>query len=232
MNAIYDAYKNLGTAIVSDVLDEAGFHNQTLDPSLAFIGSVKAVCGPAVCVFGERIVSTKTEPADGSTLPLYNLPSLSSEGSVLVLATSGFKGGAVTGELLANDLQEAGVVAFITDGLVRDSGPIDQMDISVIAAGVIPTNGARRFQITQWSASIQMPGPEGAMVKISPGDLVLGDCDGVIVIPAAQINEILRLSQELAVKESQLKEQSKVQSADIRAAARASRMSHMVWLRT
>ncbi|WP_078571852.1 hypothetical protein [Thioclava sp. F36-7] len=52
-----DRFAKLGTALVSDVLDEAGFHSQTLDPSLGFIGAAKAICGPAICVQGGAVWS-------------------------------------------------------------------------------------------------------------------------------------------------------------------------------
>lgn len=232
MTCLTDRFAALGTALVSDVLDEAGFHSQTLDPGLAFIGGPKPVCGPAVCVRGERAVTTRTASAGGATLPLYNLPTLAQSGAVMVFATSGFRGGGVTGELLALDLQAAGVAGLVTDGLVRDRDALSSLDMPVVAAGVIPSNGARRFQITSWDGPVSLPGPEGSMVTIAPGDLVLMDSDGVLIIPAKVADDVIDLAEELARKEDALKKSSKSQTVELRAEARAERMSHMVWLRT
>lgn len=224
-----DRFAKLGTALVSDVLDEAGFHSQTLDPSLGFIGAAKATCGPAICVQGGRGVVTRT---DGSAvgLQLYSLPVLAQPGSVMVLATGGFRGGGVTGELLANDLAEAGVAGLITDGLIRDREAIAQNAMPVIATGSIPLNGARRFSLNDHGVPVTLPGPEGAQVRICPGDIVLADADGVVVIPQAAAPQILDMAETLAAKENELKT-APAQTPEARAKARAGRMSHMVWLR-
>lgn len=231
MTTMFDAFKALGTALVSDVLDEAGYHSQTLDPVLRPIGPIEPACGPAICVSGERSVFTRTDAGPGATLPLYNLPTLAEPGGILVFATSGFRGGGVTGELLAFDLNSAGVVGLVTDGMVRDRTALEQIGLNVVAAGVIPTNGARRFQITGWGHPITLPGPEGGVVRIRPGDLILMDADGVLIIPNDVAARILEMAEVLARKEDTLKSNTTTQSAEVRAKARAERMSHMVWLR-
>lgn len=226
-----DRFAALGTALVSDVLDEAGYHSQTLDPKLGFIGNPVAFCGPAICVRGERSVATKTASAENATLPLYNLPTLAQPGAVMVFATSGFAGGGVTGELLAHDLQAAGVVGLVTDGFIRDRSALTGLKMPVVAAGSIPTNGARRFQITSWNEPVNLPAPEGSTVRIEPGDYVLGDSDGAVVIPSRVAHDVIDLAEELSKKEEELKERCATQSAQERAKARADRMSHIVWLR-
>lgn len=231
MTNMIDRFRALGTAIVSDVLDEAGFHNQVLDPALGFVGSQGVMCGTAVCVRGERAVITKTQQMLGSVLPLYNLPMLASAGTVLVLSTTGFRGGAVIGELLATDLQRAGCAGIVTDGLVRDRDALAALDLPILAAGAIPANGARRFQIVQWGQPVHLPGPEGAMVTISPEDLILVDGDGALVIPAVYAERILEMAEELARKEVVLKEQAPSMTPEHRAEARANRMGHIQWLR-
>ncbi|MBE9640701.1 RraA family protein [Salipiger mangrovisoli] len=231
MTNMFERFRALGTALVSDVLDEAGYHSQTLDPTLGPVGAFEPACGPAICVSGERSVTTRTAAGPDATLPLYNLPTLAQPGGILVFATSGFRGGGVTGELLALDLKSAGVVGMVTDGMVRDKTALAQIGLNVVAAGVIPTNGARRFQITGWGQSVTLPGPEGGRVSIAPGDLVLMDADGVLIIPNDAAARVLEMAEELARKEEILKSNTTTQSAEVRAKARAERMSHMVWLR-
>lgn len=229
---LYTRFKSLGTATVSDVLDEAGFHNQTIDPALTHIGQASPFCGPAICVQGCRMVTTKTTPDEKARLPLYNLPQLAHSGHVMVLATGGFRGGAVTGELLAQDLQEAGIAGLVTDGLIRDRDALSRIELPIVATGSIPTNGARRFQITSWNTPVYLPGPEGATVQVAPGDIVLGDGDGVLIVPSVAIHDVLEMAEKLAQKEVKLKQSVVSQSVEVRAEARAERMSHMVWLRT
>lgn len=231
MTNMFERFKALGTALVSDVLDEGGYHSQTLDPTLGPVGALEPACGPAICVSGERTIKTRTVAGPDATLPLYNLPTLAQPGGVLVFATSGFRGGGVTGELLALDLKSAGVVGLVTDGMVRDKTALAQIGLNVVAAGVIPTNGARRFHITGWGQSVTLLGPEGGTVRIAPGDLVLMDADGVLIIPNDVAARVLEMAEELARKEDILKSNTTMQSAKVRAKARAERMSHMVWLR-
>ncbi|TRW95331.1 RraA family protein [Paracoccus sp. M683] len=233
--AMFDAFKQLGTALISDVLDEAGFHSQTLDPAIAGIGggagAVVAFCAPAVCVQGQRQVNTAISPGPSATMPLYQLPMLARGHVVLVLATGGFRGGAVTGGLLADELAQVSCAGLVTDGLVRDVGELDQIGLPIRAAGAIPLNGARRFCLTGWNAPVQMPAPEGGTITVHPGDVVLGDRDGTVIVPQQAAPQILAMGQELQRREERLRIGAAHLSPAERAAARAARMSHVRWLR-
>ncbi|MHA6344421.1 RraA family protein [Roseivivax sp. CAU 1761] len=220
----------VGTAVVSDVLDEAGFPAQTLDPRLAAIGPARAFCGPAICVRAERRVATRNGAAAGALRPLYALPGLAAAGGVLVLATGGFRGGAVLGGLLADELAGMAVAGCVTDGLVRDRAEVAAA-LPVHAAGAIPANGARRVEIAAWDLPVALPGPEGDTLLVTPGDMVLGDGDGAVVIPAAVTQEVLAMAEELAAREDALTRRAAAMGAEDRARARAERLSHVVWLR-
>lgn len=231
MQDMLDDFRLLGSSLVSDVLDEAGYHNQTIAPVLGPIGPAQPFCGPAVCVQGERQVSTANSPRSAAIRPLYELPLLVRSGTVLVLSTNGFRGGAVTGGLLAAELAQAGCVGILTDGMVRDRREIAEIGLPVRAAGTIPLNGARRYRLVGWNVLVSMPSPEGGVVTIRPGDLILGDDDGTVVIPQTVAPEILRMSRELQRREQALRDNAAGLSAEERAAARAARMSHVEWLR-
>ncbi|MDO5614061.1 MAG: RraA family protein [Paracoccus sp. (in: a-proteobacteria)] len=229
---MFNEFKQLGSALISDVLDEAGYHSQTLDPSIAAVGEAVSFCGPAVCVQGQRQVNTVNRPCKSATMPLYGLPLLLSGPSVLVLATNGFRGGAVTGGLLAAELASAGCAGLITDGLVRDLHELSAIGLPVRAAGTIPLNGARRFCLTGQNAPVTLPAPEGGTVTIHPGDLVLGDQDGTVIVPQHAAAAILAMGKELARREEQLRQDAARMTAAERATARATRMSHVEWLRS
>lgn len=229
--SMFEEFKRLGSSLVSDVLDEAGYHDQTLDPAIASIGAPARFCGPAVCVQGQRQVNTVNRPGAAATMPLYELPLIASGQSVLVLAANGFRGGAVTGGLLAAELKAAGCAGVVTDGFVRDAEELAETGLPVRAAGVIPLNGARRFRLVAWGAPVTMPAPEGGAVTVHPGDLVLGDGDGVVIIPQHTAPRILAMGRELERREAALRENAAQLCAAERAAARAGRMSHVEWLR-
>lgn len=231
MMSMFDEFRQLGSSLISDVLDEAGYHGQTLDPGIAAIGEAVSFCGPAVCVQGQRQVNTLNKPRSSSRMPLYDLPMMLNGTSVLVLATNGFRGGAVTGGLLAAELAGAGCAGLITDGLVRDLHELSAIGLPVRAAGMIPLNGARRFCLTGQNAAVTMPAPEGGTVTIHPGDLVLGDQDGTVIVPQHAATAILAMGKELARREDQLRQDAARMTAAERATARAARMSHVEWLR-
>lgn len=228
---VFDRFKTLGTSVVSDVLDEGGFHAQTLDPQLAPVGPAVRFCGPAVCVRGERRVTTRSQAAEGCFLPLYALPQVAHAGAVLIFAVGGFRGGAVLGGLLATDIAEEGAVGVVTDGLVRDREELSETNLPVHAAGSTPTNGARRLQISDWQTTVSMPGIEGSTVLIQPGDIVIGDADGVVVVPQAAADRVLNMAEELAQKEVLIRQKQGEMTSAQRAHARAERVSHVVWLR-
>jgi len=227
----YDRLKDLGSSTISDVLDEAGYHAQTLDTALFNVGSNDPFCGPACCVKGERRVATKTQAGEGCYTPMYALPTLNDDGAVLVFAVGGFRSGAVLGSLIARDLVEANAAAFITDGCIRDRAELAEGSLPVVAAGGIPTNGARRIQITASDVPVALPGLEGGVVIINPGDIIVGDADGTVVIPAAIADAVLEMGEEIARKEATMLANLHTLSMEDRAKARADRMSHVAWLR-
>jgi 4-hydroxy-4-methyl-2-oxoglutarate aldolase len=101
----------------------------------------------------------------------------------------------VVGDLLLGVARNRGAVAFVTDGLVRDQADIEALGLPCYAAGATPNSPARNG-----------PGAVGQPVQcggltIATGDLVIGDRDGIVVVPAKAIDQTLaRLA---AVKESE-----------------------------
>jgi regulator of RNase E activity RraA len=231
MKTIEARFIALGAALVSDVLDEAGHAPHAVDPALRPIGPARAFCGPAAVVRGERRVATRTAPAPGAVTPIYALPTLARPGAVLVFAAGGFRGGAVMGGMLAADLAEAGCAAVLTDGLIRDAAAISAGPMAVVAAGRIPVNGARRFEIVASGAPVAFPGADGAILIIRAGDLILGDEDGVVVIAHEDAARILEMAEELGRKEATLIAGGAGLSMQERARLRGARFAHIDWLR-
>lgn len=106
-------------------------------------------------------------------------------GDVLVAATGGFAHAAVTGDLLIGVARNRGVAAFVTDGLVRDVADLEALSLPVYAMGVTPNSPGRRG-----------PGTVGLPIvcggcAVATGDVVVGDRDGVAVVPRARLAETL-----------------------------------------
>jgi regulator of RNase E activity RraA len=106
---------------------------------------------------------------------------------VLVADCRGITAAAAAGDILMTRLQVRGAAGFVTDGGLRDYPSIAEMDFPVYAAGPsAPFHWARHW-------AVEVDGPIGcAEVLVLPGDVVVGDGEGVVVMPravAAQVAE-------------------------------------------
>ncbi|HEX6556981.1 MAG TPA: RraA family protein [Ktedonobacteraceae bacterium] len=107
-------------------------------------------------------------------------------GSVLVVAGGSTSRTATTGGLMALEMQQAGIVALVTDGLVRDAGEIRQMQqFSVWCRGVTPAASHKNGPAVV-GGTVSLGG-----TIIQDGDLVITDEDGVVIWPKELIDDLL-----------------------------------------
>ncbi|MGI9493318.1 MAG: RraA family protein [Geminicoccaceae bacterium] len=119
-------------------------------------------------------------------------------GDVLVIAAQGFTETSVFGDNMARIAKQRGAVAVVTDGAVRDVDEIREIGLPVFAAAVTPN-----------SAFPSGPGEVGLSlslgdVAIDTGDLVLGDADGVVIVPGQDVDAIAESLSKVAVLEAAL----------------------------
>jgi 4-hydroxy-4-methyl-2-oxoglutarate aldolase len=117
-------------------------------------------------------------------------------GDVLVVATGGHVGAAVTGDLLIGVARNRGAAGFVTDGLVRDLDDLETIGLPVYAMGVTPNSPQRRGP-----GSVGLPVVCGG-VLVASGDVVVGDRDGVVVVPRARISATLESLQRVKAAEA------------------------------
>lgn len=122
-------------------------------------------------------------PSDN--LALFGALDVARAGDFLVAATDGFTGAAVTGDLLLGMAKNRGVAGFATDGLVRDLPGILAVGLPAFAAGVTPNSPARTGPGT-----VGLPVVVGG-VPVSSGDIIVGDVDGVVVVPAERAAQVI-----------------------------------------
>ena len=128
-------------------------------------------------------IATLGDPAHPQRRAIEEVP----PGHVLVIDCRGDSGAACAGEILVTRLMRRGVAGLVSDGGVRDAGPIAAMAFPVFCAGPsAPLNLARHH-------AVEVLTPIGCGgVAIYPGDILVGDADGVAVIPAALADEVAR----------------------------------------
>lgn len=138
---------------------------------------------PDATVSGRALVVTLGR--DDNT-PMRAVPgATTAAGAVLVVAGASESRTAVLGDIVAGDLLAAGVVAVVTDGLVRDSRAVARLGLPVWARGVTPV-ASRKDGVGTIGGHVTIGG-----VVVADGDIVVADADGVVVWPAGRYDEFL-----------------------------------------
>jgi 4-hydroxy-4-methyl-2-oxoglutarate aldolase len=145
-------------------------------------------------------VALTCECAPGDNLAFIAAIAESEPGDVLVAATGGSTAAALTGDLLLHVARNRGVVGLVTDGLVRDAADLETLALPVYAMGATPNSPGRRGPGTV----------RGEIVcggrAIASGDVVVGDRDGVVVVPRAKIAQTLAALEVVKKMEAEMLE--------------------------
>src|SRR4051794_38717299 len=183
---IDDLRRLLYTPVLSDVLDSFGLMHQALKPfvrpldeSLVLLGRVRTgryqLAGPAA------------PDHNPYALEMHLIDDLK-PGEVAVLACGGPTDWiAPWGELLSTAARARGAAGCVMDGLVRDVARIRAMRFPVFHGGIGPLDTRNRAEMVEKDVTIDIAG-----ASVSPGDWILGDVDGVVVVPAARADEVFR----------------------------------------
>jgi len=119
-------------------------------------------------------------------------------GEVLVIDTGSSKR-AVLGELVATEAARRGLGGIVVDGLVRDREALEQLGLPIYAKGFCPASGsANRLMETQCRVLVA-----GAMIE--PGDILVGDEDGVLAATEAQLHALLQDAEAIESQEAQVR---------------------------
>ena len=137
---------------------------------------------------GMTVVGTAmtVETANGDNFPIHVASySVQEDGYVMVIDGKGYTGRAYFGDLIMGACQAAGFKVMVIDGCTRDRDGNIELGFPVYSRGFMP-----RGPIKKDEGNINTPIMCGG-VRVEPGDLVVGDSDGVCVIPKAHIDVVL-----------------------------------------
>lgn len=179
------AFKSVPTGFIVDAMGGRGALDHRIKPIIAHQSSFCGVAVPVAC-----------GPADNLAV-FMALPHVK-KGDVIIASTDDFMATAITGDLLLGMLRNLGAVGFVTDGAVRDVVGIEEMGLPCFATGVTPNSPVRNGPGT-----INLPITCGG-VAIAPGDIVVGDLDGVVVVPYNLINETIKRLEGVKAAEAAL----------------------------
>jgi len=197
-NTLVSRLWRLSVADVADEFDKRNIVPPVLARDLCAVGRAQKFAGAAFCMEGRKLNAAGRLPMPTGRDALYDsLDERVPPGAVLLYDTGGYEDAAVFGGGLALALQRRGVSGVIVDGLVRDGEEIEQCAIPVLARGNSAVRFVGRFSVTAIDSGIVLRGFAGP-VPAAPGDLVLADHDGAIVIPAAMAEEIIAGAESVA----------------------------------
>ena len=134
----------------------------------------------------------------GDNLLFHKAIDLAQPGDIVIIDAQNEQSYAVFGELMIMWLRRRGITGTVVDGCIRDYDAISQMkDISVYATGITP-NGP----LKEGGGEVNFPIMCGGLV-VNPGDIIVGDSDGIVVINPADAPDVLKKAQAQNAKEAQ-----------------------------
>ncbi len=170
------------SSILADVAGRRG----ALHGRIAPLAPTMRFAGPALTV----------EVRPGDNLMIHAALALAKPGDVIVVDGKGDLSSALMGEIMSQQAVALGVVAVVIDGAVRDSEAIRALGFPMFAAGLNP-NGPTKSVAGRLNHPISIAG-----VTVRPGDLVVGDADGVTVVEREKAASLLPLAAEKVAAET------------------------------
>lgn len=177
-------FKGATSAIVSDALDRLGLREQAMDPTIRPLWNEAVIIGWAKPVMVVADTSVPALPYDGEMSALDSLGA----GDVPVFAVQPGLRVASWGELFSCGAMGRGARGAIVDGLVRDARQIQQLGFATFARGCTPLDTFARAVVSSYGEPADVGG-----VRVHPGDLVVADVDGIVVVPQAAVNDVAAL---------------------------------------
>jgi len=175
--SIVDAFEEVPSTIVSDVTGNVGL---TMDAGMKPAGDGVEMAGSAVTV----------KAAPGDNLIIHKAITMAEPGDVLVIDCDGYTDVGHVGELMCGTCKANGLAGLVIDGGYRDSRELAEMDFPVYGRGVNPQG-----PLKQDPGSVNVTVSVGG-VSVDPGDILVGDDDGIAVIPGDGAEQVLDLARE------------------------------------
>ncbi len=196
--------RELFTCVVGDVMDKLGLQHQFLPPHLQPLRADMVVIGRAmpvlsVDVFTERIAGSANKLMDKSFgLMLEALDDLRK--NEVYVNTGSSPRNALWGELMSTRARKLGSRGAVLNGYVRDTKAVLNMSFPTFALGSYGQDSAPRYKVVDFRIPIEV-----GQVRVRPGDIIFGDIDGVLLVPAETEDEVFTRALEKARGEKLVK---------------------------
>lgn len=173
--ALAQQAQTYGSSLIADVAGRRG----ALNGRIRGLAQSMKFAGPALTV----------EVRPGDNLMIHAALAIAKPGDVIIVDGGGFLGSALTGFLMVSQAKAAGLAAFVIDGAHRDVEETCASGFPVFAVGSNPNGPTKAIGgKVNWPVSV-------GNVAVNAGDLVVGDADGVVVVPREKAEEVLAAAQ-------------------------------------
>ena len=190
--------RNLYTAVLSDALDDMGIRDRAMREYLRPIAPEHVFAGWARTI---SCMDVHYQHPDPYGLEIEALDSVLA-GEVVVVSTGESKRNAPWGELLSTAAMARGARGAVVDGLIRDVKKIVELGFPVFAAGMKPVDSRGRGVVVDYNVPVECGG-----VVVKPGDLIVADFDGVLAIPADELEEAVRRATDKVSRENSTRDE-------------------------
>jgi 4-hydroxy-4-methyl-2-oxoglutarate aldolase len=184
---LVDRLARLHPAVVSDCLDRLGLRDQVLAPRIRPLTRESKVAGRArtvQCIPMDEVPESRDDWYRGELAAVDAL----GPGDVMVVSTCE---GSYWGELLATASRRRGASGIVADAHTRDTLALIEMGFPTFVTGIHCADSLGRIDVEAVGVEITCGG-----VRVADGDLVLGDYDGVVIVPSAVAAEAIALAEE------------------------------------
>lgn len=170
------------SAVVADALDSLGYNNQSPRVQLPPLTGITKIIGRCKTTLWAEMAHADPHP--------YELELIAVDGckkdDVMIAAAGGSTRSGIWGELLSTAARNSGCIGTIVDGAVRDVAKMTAMGFACFARGTCIYDSMNRQRVIDIDVPVEIDG-----VTFSPGDLVIADVDGVVVIPQKVEKEVV-----------------------------------------
>jgi len=202
MHSSFGALLDAGTAVISDIFDTMRQMPLVLDNQIFPItGENCRFAGPAYTITGE----TYYWEGGGDRSKLEAIDHMP-EGVVALWAGTDIRGVCCFGDLLASAMKARGVAGAVVDGGVRDTAFIKGMRLPVLARYRTPAQAIGRWRVTARQVPVQVRGALQDWVTVHPGDIVVADEDGAIIVPGGMLDRVAQRVGEWSQKDSRARQ--------------------------
>jgi regulator of RNase E activity RraA len=179
--------RELYSAVVSDALDGFGFTRQSPRIALPPLTAIDKLVGRCRTTLWADMAHSDPKPYE---LELHAVDACRPD-DVLICAAGGSMRSGIWGELLSTAARNSGCVGAIVDGAVRDVAKMRTMGFAAFARGTCVYDSLHRQRVVDIDVPVEIDG-----VRFAPGDLVIADADGVVVVPQHVEQQVVRRAWE------------------------------------